>query len=87
MLWHFSRLAWAVSLVLPLLSLAHDHQGKRHHVHRQGDLARRDGITCTGARFTFFQDGLGACGQVSGPSDFVRAFCSATNASIYLNCG
>lgn len=69
----FANLALALSLALSFISssLAHAHQGSRHHhVHRQADLARRD----AGSRFTYYAVGLGACGAVSQPTDFVRSF-------------
>ncbi|KAF8559619.1 hypothetical protein OG21DRAFT_467050 [Imleria badia] len=55
----------------------------RHHVHRQDDLVRRDPGEINiykrfdGCRFTFFAVGLGSCGVVSQPSDFMVALNSA----------
>jgi len=71
-------LAVAISFITP--SLGHAHQAKRHHPHRQGDLARRDPGEIhlykrfDNARFTFYAVGLGACGATNQQSDFVRAF-------------
>ena len=80
----FANLALALSVALSFIhpSLAHAHQARRHHVHRQGDLARRDPGEINlykrfdDARFTFYAVGLGACGQTNVETDFVRAFCS-----------
>lgn len=81
----FRNLARALSLALPFISPslahAHAHQGRRHHVHRQADLARRDPGEVNlykrqfnNARFTYYAVGLGACGVTNVPSDFVRVF-------------
>ncbi|KAF8447921.1 RlpA-like double-psi beta-barrel-protein domain-containing protein-containing protein [Boletus edulis BED1] len=51
----------------------------RHHVYRQDDLARRDPGEINlykrfdNARFTYYDVGLGACGNTNQPSDFVVA--------------
>ena len=75
----FASLALALSVAFAFIapSLGHAHQARRHHVH---DLARRDPGEINlykrfdNARFTYFAVGLGACGQVSQPGDFVRVF-------------
>ncbi|KAN0077249.1 hypothetical protein V8E55_011104 [Tylopilus felleus] len=81
----FANLALVLSLAISLIapSLGHAHQAKRNHVHRHSDLARRDpGELDTykrqgGDRFTFFADGLGACGIFNQPTDFIVALNSA----------
>lgn len=77
----FASFALALSLVITFVSpsLGDAHLGRRHHVHRQSDLAHRDPGEISlhkrfdNARFTYFQVGLGACGFTSQSSDFVRA--------------
>ncbi|TFK55221.1 hypothetical protein OE88DRAFT_1017206 [Heliocybe sulcata] len=55
---------------------SHAQLNRRHHVARN-DLASREthqlGKRFDNARFTYFQDGLGACGQYNGPNDFIVA--------------
>lgn len=78
----FTSLALALSLALSFTSpsQAHAHQGRRHHVHRQADLARRDPGQINlykrfdNCRFTYYAVGLGACGGTNQQSDFVCAF-------------
>ncbi|KZT28529.1 hypothetical protein NEOLEDRAFT_1129345 [Neolentinus lepideus HHB14362 ss-1] len=54
---------------------SHAQVNRKHHARR--DLAAREthqlGKRFDNARFTYFKDGLGACGQYSGPSDFIVA--------------
>lgn len=77
----FASLALTLSLAISFISpsLGHAHLGRRHHVHRQGDLARRDPGEINlykrfdNARFTYYAVGLGACGSTNQPSDFVCA--------------
>lgn len=80
----FVNLALALSVAVSFIdpSLANAHQARRHHVHRQDDLARREPGEINlykrfdNARFTYYAVGLGACGQTNVPTDYVRAFCS-----------
>jgi hypothetical protein len=80
----FSNLALALSVAISFIipSFAHTHQARRHHVHRQDDLARRDPGEINlykrfdNCRFTYYAVGLGACGVTNIATDFVRAFCS-----------
>jgi len=64
------------SLTVTLVSAEH-HGSKRNHAavgiskreETESSMFKRDG----GAQFTFYQDGLGACGKTNKPSDFIVA--------------
>ncbi|KAF9227871.1 hypothetical protein BS17DRAFT_726484 [Gyrodon lividus] len=81
----FANLSLALSVALLFCSgsLGHVHQARRHHLKRQNDLAVRDPGDINlfkrfdNARFTYFADGLGACGATNQPSDFIVALNSA----------
>ncbi|KAF8136397.1 RlpA-like double-psi beta-barrel-protein domain-containing protein-containing protein [Boletus edulis] len=77
----FTNIVLALSVTISFIapSLGHAHQVRRHHVYRQDDLARRDPGEINlykrfdNARFTYYDVGLGACGNTNQPSDFVVA--------------
>ncbi|KIL00138.1 hypothetical protein PAXRUDRAFT_822013 [Paxillus rubicundulus Ve08.2h10] len=84
----FANLSLALSVVLSFCSgslghVAHAHQARRHHLKRQDDLAVRDPGNINlfkrfdNARFTYYADGLGACGATNQPGDFIVALNSA----------
>lgn len=75
----FSGLSFLLSLAIPLTALtsvaadAHDAQFRRRdHRKRMPDTSSVEKRSFDNARFTYFVDGLGACGQTNAPSDFVR---------------
>ncbi|KAH7912137.1 RlpA-like double-psi beta-barrel-protein domain-containing protein-containing protein [Hygrophoropsis aurantiaca] len=78
----------SVALVLSFTSVSanpHDVKGRWHHAKRQekGDVSvRAPGDVhlykrFDGARFTYYADGLGACGGTNQPGDFIVALNSA----------
>lgn len=85
-----TSLAFLLSLAMPLLQAqagpaSHNGRAANHRRHSNvnassRELAKRaDGSVnlfkrFDNARFTFFADGLGACGKTSQPSDFVSFF-------------
>ncbi|KAH7924558.1 hypothetical protein BV22DRAFT_1013080 [Leucogyrophana mollusca] len=83
----FSHLSFVLSLALSLSSASadpHAHQGRWHHAKRQtSDLSVRAPGDAhlykrfDGARFTYYADGLGACGKTNAPGDFIVALNSA----------
>lgn len=84
----FANLSLALLVALSFCSgslghVAHAHQARRHHLKRQDDLAVRDPGNINlfkrfdNARFTYYADGLGACGSTNQPSDFIVALNSA----------
>ncbi|KAH7912138.1 RlpA-like double-psi beta-barrel-protein domain-containing protein-containing protein [Hygrophoropsis aurantiaca] len=81
------RLVTCISFILTLAvsltsvsAVSHVKQGRNHQgkrlstamsVRPAGELSKRQ--TFTGARFTYFADGLGACGIYSQPTDYIVA--------------
>ncbi|OAX36611.1 hypothetical protein K503DRAFT_288883, partial [Rhizopogon vinicolor AM-OR11-026] len=94
------RLFVHLSFLLPLglslfsVSASNAHQVRRHHAKRMDsdlavrasgnlDMFKRD---FSNSRFTYYADGLGACGGVNQPSDFIVALNSAQfNGGQYCN--
>ncbi|KAI8998806.1 RlpA-like double-psi beta-barrel-protein domain-containing protein-containing protein [Trametes punicea] len=84
-----------VSLALPLGAVASSHGAAHHRRHEaiaahvnntlnstEAHLQRR-GQTFTNARLTYYEVGMGACGQKNVPSDFIVALNSASYGQGY----
>ncbi|KAL4067671.1 RlpA-like double-psi beta-barrel-protein domain-containing protein-containing protein [Scleroderma yunnanense] len=78
----FNKLTFVISVIFSLcsMSFAHDHHARRHNgMHHRDELAVRAPNDMRlwkrydNARFTYYAVGLGACGQVNQPSDFIVA--------------
>ncbi|OCH95592.1 hypothetical protein OBBRIDRAFT_767414 [Obba rivulosa] len=71
----FTVLASALSLSIPFVAAEHFALSKRHH--NSVAMSKRDDVSApgpfNGARFTFYETGLGACGQTNTDSDFIVA--------------
>lgn len=78
----FSGLSFLLSLAIPLTALtsvaADTHDAlfrRRDHRKRLPDTSSVEKRSFDNARFTYFVDGLGACGQTNAPGDFVSKLC------------
>lgn len=77
----FSKLAVALSVLFSVCSVSFAHENRHFAKHHRDELAVRAASDMSlwkrfdNARFTFYAVGLGACGQVNQPGDFVRFQC------------